>query len=363
MTTTPTRNNYLQLLALLLVTGAILSGCSKKSEPKPSTQEQEVTPPKPGLATIPTADSSRQSLNTFPPKYDSYYVLEPRSNTVFGIDLNTDKVTSRLLRTDKMTAIQYDPERNWLYEGLADPSAGLNVYDLNEEKYIQKFRFPGAPTAMLYHPIQRVLYMVSEDSTNFRVFFPDSVKISLSLPMQLQEKKAIGPKSLGPGPAGKLITTNSAHPSVTQIFTEHSYMLQTVIIHNANRIDDAVFSFDGNSSFSCDTKQGAMFRVEFGTGKVMAERYQLKSPRLVQIEVTSNTLIYVEGANELVMLNPDTFRETGRLSLAEYGDRIASFQIPPKANYAEVMIDYKGVMRWMRFDIRSWKPTRMVELL
>lgn len=365
MTTKPMRKVQLLLIGLLIITGALVCGCSKKSEPQPSTkQQQTVPPPLPqGTATAPTSDSSRQALNTLPPKSDSYYVLDRRSNTIYGIDLNTDKISNRYLRTDKLTALQYDPERNWLYEGIDDPSAGLDVYDLNEGKYVQKFRFPGAPTAMLYHPIQRRLYLISEDSTNFRVFYPDSVKIGLSMPMQLQERKPISPKSLGPGPGGKLITTNSAHPSVTQILTEYGYMLQTVIIHNADHIDDAVFAFDGNSSFSCDTKQGAMFRVEFGTGKVMAERYQLKSPRLVQIEVTSNTLIYVEGDNQLVMLNPDTFRETGRVSLAEYGERVTSFLIPPKANYAELTIDYKGVTRWMRFDVRSWKPTRMVELL
>ncbi len=298
-----------------------------------------------------------------PPRSDSYYVLDNRSNTIYGIDLNNNTVFRRLSRSTPVVAIQYDAERDWVYEALGEPASGLDIFDAAQEKYIQKFRFPGAPSGLLYHPIQRMLYVVSKDSTNFRRFDPDSMKFTLAIPMELQERAPIGPVSISPGPLGKLITTNSAHPSVTQIFTEHSFMQQTVVIHNANRLDNAVFSFDGNSSFSCDTKLGAIFRVEFGTGKVMAEKYKINSPRLVQLEVLTNTLIYVEGKTEVVMINPDTFRETGRVSLSEYGENIISLSIPPKANYAELLLDYKGVTRWMRFDIQNWKPMRIVELI
>ena len=63
------------------------------------------------------------------------------------------------------------------------------------------------------------------------------------------------------------------------------------------------------------------------------------------------------------MINPDTFRETGRVNLSEHGDNIISLLIPPRANYAELLLDYKGVTRWMRFDLQNWQPTRLVELL
>jgi hypothetical protein len=62
------------------------------------------------------------------------------------------------------------------------------------------------------------------------------------------------------------------------------------------------------------------------------------------------------------MLNPDSFAETGQIDLSKYGDEILSLLIPPKANYAEMTMDYKGVTRWLRFDLRTWEPTRMVEL-
>ncbi|MGB5106517.1 MAG: hypothetical protein WBP29_07025 [Candidatus Zixiibacteriota bacterium] len=299
-----------------------------------------------------------------PPRSDSYFVLDPRNKkTIFGIDLNTNTVSGRYLRNDNIVAIQYDAGRNWIYEAVGNPTPGLDIYDVAQQKYVQKLRFPGAPSALLFHPLQRKLYLVSEDSTNFRYFDLDSMKIMLSIGLHIQDRAPIRPATLSPGPLGKLITANSAHPSVTAIFTENSFMHQTVIIHNAQHIDNAVFSFDGNSTFCCDTQQGAIFRVEFGTGKVLAEKYQLRRPRLMQIEVLSNTVVYVEGNTDLVMLNPDTFRETGRVSLAEYGDDILSLLIPPRANYAEVLLDYKGVTRWMRFDIYNWEPTRFVELI
>ena len=352
----------LRFVALAVFTTAFLVSCGRKDEsPKPAQQ----TVPSTQMAnpTTPPGDTSSEKVAVMPPRSDSYYVLDDRSNTIYGIDLNNNTVFRRLLRSNHVVAIQYDAERDWVYEALGEPSSGLDIYDAANEKYVQKLRFPGAPSGLLFHPIQRKLYVVSKNSTNFRRFDPDSMKFTLTIPLHLQERAPIGPVSISPGPQGKLITTNTAHPSVTQIFTEHNFMHQTVVIHNAERIDNAVFSFDGMSSFSCDTKQGALFRVEFGTGKVMAEKYKLNSPRLLQIEVLTNTLVYVEGKTEVVMVNPDTFRETGRVNLSEHGDNIISLLIPPKANYAELLMDYKGVTRWMRFDIQNWKPMRMVELL
>ncbi len=352
----------ISLFALALFVSIIPVACGKKEEPQKPALQQSI-PSQTSPAKLPTADTTTGQLSSLPPKMDSYFVLDNRSNSIYGIDLNNNKVSAHLARTDQIVAIQYDALRNWIYEAVAEPSPGLDIYDVAAQKYLQKLRFPGAPSALMYHPIQQKLYMVSEDSTNFRVFDPDSMNIVLTIPLNLQERAPISPHSLGPGPMGKLITSNSAHPSVTQILTEHHFMYQTVIIHNADQIDDAVFAFDGNSSFSCDTKQGAIFRVEFGTGKVLAEKYQLKQPRLIQIEVLANTLVFVEGNTEVVMLNPDTFRETGRVDLSEYGDKILSLIIPPKANYAELLLDYKGVTRWMRFDIQNWEQTRLVELL
>lgn len=350
------------LLTALLVTSAIVVSCGKKEEtPRPVQQ----VPPSSGKTTtsVISGDTSTTRVSVMPPRSDSYYVLDSRTNTIFGIDLNSDKVFRRLLRSNEVVAIQYDAERDWIYEAIGGSNSGIDIYDAANESYIQKYRFPGAPSGLLYHPIQRKLYVVSQDSTNFRRFDPDSMKFTLTIPLHLQERAPIGPVSLSPGPLGKLITTNSKHPSVTQVFTEHNFMHQTVVIHNARKIDNAVFSFDGNSSFSCDTQQGAMFRVEFGTGKVMAEKYDLNAPRLVQIEVLTNTVVFVEGNTDVVMINPDTFRETGRVNLAEYGDNIISMLIPPRANFAELLLDYKGVTRWMRFDLQNWKPTRLVELL
>ncbi len=358
----PTRQLQKSLFVALMIACTLMISCGKKEEtPQPVQQ----VPPSSGKTTtsVISGDTNSTRVDVMPPRSDSYYVLDSRTNTIFGIDLNSNKVFRRLLRTNEVVAIQYDAERDWVFEAIGEPNSGIDVYDAANESYVQKFRFPGAPSGLLYHPIQRKLYVVSQDSTNFRRFDPDSMKFTLTIPLHLQERAPIGPTSISPGPLGKLITTNSAHPSVTQVFTEHNFMHQTVVIHNARKIDNAVFSFDGNSSFSCDTQQGAMFRVEFGTGKVMAEKYKLNAPRLVQIEVLTNTVVYVEGKTDVVMINPDTFRETGRVNLSEHGDNIISLLIPPRANYAELLLDYKGVTRWMRFDLQNWQPTRLVELL
>lgn len=336
----------------------LLLSCNKKENSNPGTQNQAPAQP---VTTSPNSDTP--GTTPIAPLSESYYVLDPRSNTIFGIDLNSNAVVKRLVRPDKIVAIQYDESRNWVYEALDDPNAGLDIYDATRDKYVQKLRFPGAPAALLYHPVQQKVFLVSEDSTNLRVFDPDSVKITLSIPLTIQNREPIAPFTLNPGPAGKIISANSANPSVTQILTANKYLMQTVIINTAEHINSAVFSYDGNSSFCCDTKLGAVYRVEFGTGKIMAEKHQVDKPRMLQIEVTSNTVVAVTGEAELLMMNPETLRETGHVDLSQYGESILSFVIPPKANYAELLMDYKGVTRWVRFDIQNWQPTRLVELI
>jgi hypothetical protein len=269
----------------------------------------------------------------------------------------------RLLRSEPVVAIQYDPERRWLYEAVAPPQSGINIYDVAAEKYIQKFRYPAPPTAIYFHPIQKRLYVISEDSSDFRMFVPDSMKFTLGFKLTVQNNSPINPTTLLPGPMGKLIMANGERLSVTQLFTEHNYMFQTIIVHDATRIDQAFFSFDGNSSFCTDTDQGALYRVEFGTGKILAEKYKLSKPRFVQLDVPSNTVVVTIGKTEVLLLNADTFRETGRVDLSEYGDEILSLEIPPKANFAELMMDYKGVTRWLRFDVQTWEVLRLVELI
>lgn len=354
----------LRLLTSLGITALLLlyslTSCSKQQEPaklppgNPTTEAVQVIKP--------YADTSVARLNVPPPTTGAYFVLDQRSRTIFGIDLNTNKVVSRLPISEPVVQIQYDPHRNWIYEAVTGPQPGLNVYDVGGSRYIQKFRFPGAPRAMCYHPLQQRLYVVSEDSSNVRVFVPDSMKFVLGIPLSIQNQTPIKPTTLQPGPMGKLIMANGARSSVTQLFTEHNFMHQTVVVHNAIAIDQAFFSFDGNSAFCTDTKQGALYRIEFGSGKILGEMYKLDRPRFVQLDVPSNTVVVTVGATEILMLNSDTFRETGRINLSEYGDEILSFEIPPKANYAELLLDYKGVTRWVRFDVKTWEVLRLVEL-
>jgi hypothetical protein len=89
----------------------------------------------------------------------------------------------------------------------------------------------------------------------------------------------------------------------------------------------------------------------------------LDNPRHVQFEVNTRTLAVVVGKTDVLMLNQDSLAETGRVNLEQYGENILSLLIPPKANYAEITMDYKGVTRWLRFDLKTWQPTRLVELI
>jgi len=348
----------------LFIAVALVLSCSGKEEAQ--APANRTTPPpttsQPAGTGGAFADSTLDRLNTLPPKYDSYYVLDRRSNTIFGIDLNTNKVAARLLRETPLVAIQYDPARNWIYEAAGKPQPGIAVFDAAAGRYLQKFVQPDVPAGLLYNPIQQRLYVASEDSSVLRVFLPDSMKFTLNIGLNIQNMTPIHPTTLMPGPAGKMITANGKQGSVTQIFTENNFMYQTIVIHQAFSIDYAFFSYDGNSSFSCDTEHGSLYRVEFGTGKVLGEKHELKQPRFVQLEIASNTVVVAVGKTEVLMLNADTFRETGKVDLAEYGEEILSLEIPPKANYAEVLMDYKGVTRWLRFDVQNWEPLRLVEL-
>jgi hypothetical protein len=95
---------------------------------------------------------------------------------------------------------------------------------------------------------------------------------------------------------------------------------------------------------------------------MLAQKDGLDNPRLIQFEVNSRTVVVVVGKTKVLMLNPDSFAETGQIDLSDEGNEILSLFIPPKANYAELTMDYKGVTRWLRLDIRTWERMRMVEL-
>ncbi|MFH2055807.1 MAG: hypothetical protein ABIJ61_07610 [bacterium] len=351
----------MRLLSLGLITSFLclaLLVCSDKTEQRSApgteteTQTAEATP-----------DQSDSESVTAPPVAMTQFVLDPQSGTIFKLNLATDSIAASYQAEAGLSCIAFDYMGRKLYKGFAGASPGLEIYDTKEEQTIKRIDFPEPVTAMLFDPLKRHLYIVSEDSTRFKDFNCDSLGMEQDFPLHVVDKGFIGPTTLQPGPAGKVITANGDRCAVTQVFTQNAFMYQTITNHLARRLDCAVFSWDGNSSYSCDTKAGAIYKVQFGSGEMQAQKDKLDRPRSVQIEVNSNTVVVVVGDNEVLMLNPDTFVETGRINLAEYGDEILSVEIPPKANFAEVLMDYKGVTRWLRFDVRTWENTRMIELI
>jgi hypothetical protein len=295
-------------------------------------------------------------------KSDRYYVLDKKQKTIFEINLNADSISHRFVLDDDVAAIAYDIEKDKVYEAITKPKPGLKIFDPKTSKTIQSFDFKQSPSDILFHPIKRELYIASEDPTYFRIFLPDSQKTKYEYPLTIMNTLPVGPRVMTPGPAGKIITANGPRGSVTSLSTDGSYGYQTIIVKGANSIDNAVSSFDAKSAFCCDSKQGKIFHIEFGTGKMLATKEGLDNPRLIQFEVNSRTVVVVVGKTKVLMLNPDSFAETGQVDLSDIGDEILSLFIPPKANYAELTMDYKGVTRWLRLDIRTWEPMRMVEL-
>jgi hypothetical protein len=347
------------LLTICLLAAFLAASCSseKKSDKPAGGSSPAVT------TASKQAEPAKTTAEPPLPQSDRYYVLDKQQRIVFEIDLKTNSISRRFVADGGVVAIAYDMGRDWIYEATGKPRPGLDIFDPKAGKLVQRFEFIQPPSDILFHPIKRHLYIISEDSTYFRVFSPDSMKMLFSFPLEVIEHGFIGPRVISPGPAGKLITANGARGAVTEIFTDNNYMYQTITIKEAGFIDNAVFSFDGKSSFSCDAKSGKIFRVEFGSGRIMAKKEGLDNPRLIQIEVKSNTIVVAVGKNTVIMLNPDTFAETGKVDLSKYGDNILSMVIPPKANFAELLMDYKGVTRWLRFDVQNWEPMRLVELI
>jgi hypothetical protein len=343
----------------LCLTSLFLWSCSSDKQPQKSASAQ-------------AQSISVDTAKTQPPlaRSDRYYVLDRKQKTIFEINLDTDSVTQRFLLTDDVTAIAYDAEKDWVYEAVAKPKPGLTIFDPKAAKVIKSLDFLPPPSDILFHPIKRELYITSEDSSYFRIFLPDSLKMKISYPLTIpgaasgakSSTRPVGPRMMSPGPGNTIITANGSHGSVTQLSTSGNYAYQTLIVNGAKSIDYAVFSFDGKSALCCDSKQGKIFRVEFGSGRMLAQKEGLDNPRLIQFEVNSRTVVVVVGKTKVLMLNPDSFTETGQIDLSNEGDEILSLLIPPKANYAELTMDFKGVTRWLRLDIRTWEPMRMVEL-
>jgi len=340
-------------LSLCFLAALLLWSCSGDKQPQKSSAAQAKA-----------QSVSNDTAKTQPPlaRSDRYYVLDRRQKTIFEINLNTDSVTQRFVLDDDVVAIAYDMEREWVYEAVTKPKPGLKIFDPKAFKMIQSFDFPQPPSCILFHPIKRELYIASEDSTYFRIFLPDSMKTKYNYPLWINGGRPVGPRAMSPGPAGTIFTANGSRASVSLLSTDGNYAYQTVTLNGAKSVDNAVSSFDGKSAFCCDSKQGKIFRVEFGTGKTLAQKDGLDNPRLIQFEVNSRTVVVVVGKTKVLMLNPDSFAETGQVDLSNDGDEILSLLIPPKANYAELTMDYKGVTRWLRLDIRNWEPMRMVEL-
>ena len=341
------------ILAPILLCVALL-GCADDGDkrPAPGTQQEAAA-----------VDSTLATTVTAPPVAMTQFVLDPQSGKIFELNLTDNSIADQFPAQDDLVAIAFDYMGRKLYKGFAGPQPGLEVFDTETYETIKRGDFAKPISAMLFHPIKRHLFIVSEDSTNLIVFNCDSLGIEQDFPLHVTDKGFIGPTTLEPGPQGKIITANGARASVTQIFTDNSYMYQTVTNLATDYVDCAVFSRDGVSSYSCDTKRGSIYKIQFGSGEPQGQKDNLDRPRLVQIEVSSNTIVVVVGENEVLMLHADTFVEIGRVSLEDYGDEILSLQIPPKANFAELLMDYKGVTRWLRFDIRTWENTRLIELI
>jgi hypothetical protein len=339
-------------LSFCLFVALLFWSCSGDKQPKQSA---------PAMAQNTVRSDTAKKFPTLP-KSDRHYVLDKKQKTIFEINLNTDSITQRFVLEDDVVAIAYDAQKDWVYEAVTKPKPGLKIFDPKSFKVIQSFDFPQPPSDILFHPIKRELYLTSEDPTYFRIFLPDSLKTKYHYPLSINNNRPVGPRTMSPGPAGMIITANGSHASVTQLTTEGNYAYLTNVISGAIFIDNAISSIDGKSSFSCDSKQGKLFRVEFNSGKMLAKKDGLNNPRLIQLEINSATMVVVIDKTKLLMLNPDSFAETGQIDLSEYGDEILSLFIPPKANYAEMTMDYKGVTRWLRFDLRTWEPTRIVEL-
>lgn len=340
------------ILAAILLAVALI-GCSDGGDKRPAPGIQQETV---------EADSTPTTTVTAPPAAMTQFVLDPQTKRIFELNLTDNTIANQFPAQDNLEAIAFDYMGRKLYKGFAGPQPRLEVFDTETYETIKRVDFTKPVSAMLFHPIKRHLFIISEDSTNLIVFNCDSLGIEQDFPLHVTDKGFIGPTTLEPGPQGKIITANGARASVTQVFTDNAYMYQTITNNLTEYVDCAVFSRDGVSSYSCDTKRGSIYKIQFGSGEPQGQKDNLDRPRQVQIEVTSNTVVVVVGDNELLMLHADTFAETGRVSLEDYGDEILSLQIPPKANFAELLMDYKGVTRWMRFDIRTWENTRLIEL-
>ncbi len=338
-------------LGLCLFAALLFGSCSGDKQSQKSTSANAQTA---GIDTV----------KAQPPlaKSDRYYVLDRKQKTIYQIDLNKDSITQRFIVADDVVAIAYDIKKEWVYEAVVNPKPCLKVFDPQTSKTIHTFDFDQPPSDVLFSPIKRQLYVTSEDSSYFRIYLPDSMKLQYNYPLWIQGGRPIGPRTMSPGPSGSIFTANGARGSVTKLTTVGNYAYQTITINGAKFIDNAVSAFDGYSSLACDRKQGVIYRVEFGTGKMLARKEGLDNPRLIQLEVNSNTAVLVVGKTTVLMLNADSFAETGKVDLADYGDEIMTLLIPPKSNYAELTMDFKGVTRWLRFDIRNWELMRMVEL-
>jgi hypothetical protein len=310
-------------------------------------------------------DTSRQEKQTpvRPPRAEYHFVFDPGTHTVFEIELTDNEISERFLVDPGVVAIAYDIRNQLIYRGYGGSKPGIDVFDPATSEVVKSLPLVEPITDLLYDPIVSRVYAISQDSTAFIEIDCDSMKIAQDFPLHVVNKGFVGPIRLSPGPAGKLITANGDRASVTQIFTQSNYMHQTVINSLADRIDHAVFSRNGQASYSCDVGKGMVFKVQFGTGEVLAQREGFDRPRHIQIEVRSNTVIVVTGQTDVLMLHPDTFVETGRKNLSDFGDAILNLEIPPKANFAELIMTYRGVKRWLRFDINTWENTRLIELL
>jgi hypothetical protein len=310
-----------------------------------------------------TADTTTLPAPAMPPVSHRHFVLDPATETIYEIDLRADTIANRFEAGPHLKVIAFDAEQEFLYKGFGAPTPALEVFSPDQLEVVKLLEFPEPVSDMLFHPIKRQLFLVSEDSTNFKTFNCDSLAFEQDFPLHVVDKGMVGPIRVEPGPAGKVITANGDRASVTQVLTENNYLQQTITNHLADRVDYAVFSRDGNASYSCDTRNGSIYKIQFGSGEILAQLDELERPRHIQIEINSNTVVVVVGDAEVLMLHPDTFTETGRVSLADYGDEIISLELPPRANFVDVTIDYKGVTRWLRLDVRNWELLRMVELL
>jgi YVTN family beta-propeller protein len=273
------------------------------------------------------------------------YVTNETSGDVSIIDPSTREVLDTVLVGQRPRGIAAGPGERLLYVALSGSPIGgpgvdestlpqadksqdaIGVFDVRAGRIVKRFRGVSDPEAVVVSPDGKRLYVASEDTGQLVIMDAENGRILAQLPVGGE------PEGVAVSPDGKLVyVTSEEEHTVAVVDTERDRVRALVPVGSRPR--NAVFSRDGSRAWVPGENDATVSLIDVARDTVIAKVSiggEDTRPMGIVISPNGKHLYVTTGrGGELVRLDPETLRVTGR---AKAGERPWGVAITPDGRW------------------------------